>query len=749
MTPSIPSAVLIPCLVIAGLLTAVGVSIFVRGIANMVKLVSEGAPESGRWTPVWQRIWTAFRVTILHSTFKNRPVVRVAHWLVMVSFVALILTLVTSYAQLFNPLFVLPLIGHTVWWGWLSELMAALGFVSIVVLSGIRIAVNLLAHGNPRKSRFFGSTRWQAWVVEGVVAVVCAAVLVSHALLFALLANLAASGAGQAPSSARFPLTAWAGELWSVASATTLASWLIVVATTKICASMLWMLVTGLDVAMGISWHRFLAPINIMTGRNADGAKSLGALSLPLVDGNPNTDLEAAAEEDPDLVIGLGTTAELTWKDRLDVLSCTECGRCQDLCPAWNTEKPLSPKLLILAMRDNAVSAAGMRMPGQQHPDTMDVLGALASSGATGPEGVPGTATSMVPDVVSSDVLWDCTMCGACVEQCPVDIEHVDHVGNLRRYQFLMESAFPRELSRPMRALETKQNPFNQPARKRLDWAKDLDFDLTVVGEDVPDAEGLDYLFWVGCAGAYEEKAKKTTAAVAELLHVAGVSFGVLGSAEGCTGDPARRVGNEVLFQMLAAASIETLQEVKAQRIVVTCAHCFNTILNEFPQLGGRFEVIHHTQLLNRLLREGLLTPVPAPESERRTITYHDPCFLGRYNDVFKAPRELLEGIPELELVEMSQNRERAMCCGAGGGHAWMEESGPGPRIANVRMDQAQVTGATTVATACPYCSQMLSSAPTAALSQDQAGTQIEVKDVAMLLLEGVRRGQQGTHPHQ
>ncbi|MFZ1382452.1 MAG: (Fe-S)-binding protein [Scrofimicrobium sp.] len=735
-------AVLVACAIVVTVLTVVGIALFVRGIVRMVRLITEGAPESGRFSPLGRRIWTAVEVTLLHSTFKGRPLVRAAHWLVMVSFVALILTLVTSYGQVFDPLFSIPIIGHAAWWGWFTEIMAALGLLAILALIVVRLVINARHRDNPRASRFFGSTRWQAKFVEATVVVVCASVLVGHSITYALLTVTA----NPVPSAIRFPLTAWLGSLMIGASVTTLATWLTVVATIKISMSMVWMGITGLDVAMGISWHRFLAPVNIMTTRNADGSKALGALSLPLVDGDPSDDLEKAAEDNPDLVIGLGSTSDLTWKDRLDVLSCTECGRCQDLCPAWNTEKPLSPKLLVMAMRDNVVSASNMTMPGQALPDTVDVLGALASSGATGAEGVAAGGGNLVPGVISPGVLWDCTMCGACVDQCPVDIDHIDHISNLRRYQFLMESAFPRELSRPMRAMETKANPYNQPARKRLDWAKDLDFDITVIGEDVPDATELDYLFWVGCAGAYDEKAKKTTAAVAELLHVAGVSFGVLGSAEGCTGDPARRAGNEVLFQLLARASIDTLNEVKAQRIVVTCAHCFNSVANEFPQLGGKFEVIHHTQLLNRLLREGKLTPMPAPEAERRKITYHDPCFLGRHNGVFEAPRELLGGIPELELVEMGQNRERAMCCGAGGAHAWMEESSQGPRIASVRMGQAQDTGATTIATACPFCTQMLGSAPTSVKGGEK---DIEVKDVALLLLEGVRRDQQGTGPRQ
>lgn len=709
------AAVTYVCIALSLTATVVGVGIFTRAVLRIVKVTRSGAPEKGRWDQPWRRVWTAVRLSLSHETFKNRPVVKVAHWLVMVSFIVLVATLVSSYGQLFNPLFTLPIIGDSPLWNGTVEVFATLGLISILTLFVVRTVTMVAAKrsGRPRSSRFFGSTRWQAWFVEAVIALVCVAVLVNHALLHAYTAG---SGLG--------------------VSRAALANAITITVTVKIVVSMAWMSVVGMDIAMSVSWHRFLAPVNLAAGRYAGGKKSLGALALPLVDGVPTADLDRViGDSEDDFVLGLGTTSDLTWKDRLDFMSCTECGRCQDLCPAWNTQKPLSPKLLTLALRDNVVAASGFTAPGQTHADTNDVLSALKAAG-TSPNGASSEAGPLVPEMLSADVLWDCTMCGACVEQCPVDIEHIDHIGNMRRFQVLMESAFPKELTRPFRAMETKANPYNQSPRKRLEWAKNLDFDVTVIGEDTPDALGLDYLFWVGCAGAYDEKAKKTTAAVAELLHTAGVSFGVLGSAEGCTGDPARRAGNEVLFQMLAGAAIETLQEVKAQRIVVTCAHCFNTVANEFPQLNGHFEVLHHTQLLNRLVREGALTPVPPSPEEAQKVTYHDPCFLGRHNKIFEAPRELLSAQPDVELVEMSQNRELAMCCGAGGARAWMEET-RGTRISAARMEQALETGATTIATACPFCTQMLDSAA----PSDQ---QVEIKDVAVLMLEGVHRGQEG-----
>jgi Fe-S oxidoreductase len=332
------------------------------------------------------------------------------------------------------------------------------------------------------------------------------------------------------------------------------------------------------------------------------------------------------------------------------------------------------------------------------------------------------------------------------VQQCPVDIEHVDHIMDMRRYQVLVESNFPAELNQLFKGLENKGNPWNMSPNARMDWAKGLEFPVPVVGEDVEDLDEVEWLFWVGCAGAYEDRAKKTTRAVAELLDLAGVSFAVLGNGETCSGDPARRSGNEFVFQGLAMQNAETLTEAKAKKVVSTCAHCFNTLKNEYSQFGVELEVVHHTQLLNRLVREGKLTPVAAANgAPRRSITYHDPCYLGRHNQVYSPPRELLAVIPDAELKEMPRNSERSFCCGAGGARMWMEEK-TGERINMNRTTEAVGTGADQIAVGCPFCRVMLSDGLTSLQAGGQAREEVEVLDVAQLLLASVQRPAEPEH---
>lgn len=792
-------ALQLTAVVLALLATVVGVWVFALGVRAIVRTVRRGGPAAGRADRPGRRTWLVVREVLGHGRFRHRPFVRVAHWVVMVSFPLLFLSLVTAYGQLLDPSFALPVVGGWLPFEWLTEAIAWLALVGIVLLVVVRQRTHprrgRAAAGRPsaalttpagdmappagRASRFFGSNQAQAYVVEGVVLGVVLCVLVLRGLEYALGPGSwavyaatpdAAVATAQAQHALHFPLTAWFGEWFAAWPVERIEAAIVVVALLKILVSTAWMVVVGRRPAMGVSWHRFLALVNVWARRETDGRPALGPLA-PVRVGGVEVDFEKVDELPEDTRLGIGRIEDFTWKGLLDLSTCTECGRCQEQCPAWNTGKPLSPKLVVMALRDHAYATApylraaanASTEPAGHTAATGHVPVPWASaSGASGAPGGDGAADghasldvlSLVGDVVDPQALWDCTTCGACVQQCPVDIEHVDHVVDLRRNQVLMESAFPDELGPMFTKLERQSNPWGLPARQRLDWAKGLPFAVPVVGRDVEDASEVDYLFWVGCAGAYEDRAKKTTRAVAELLDVAGVSFAVLGDGESCSGDPARRAGNEFLFQMLAQANVEALTEARAQRIVVTCAHCFNTIAREYPQLGGRYDVVHHTELLDRLVREGRLTPVARPgdaaagaegaDTAAGVVTYHDPCYLGRHNQVYSPPRDLVAALPGVRLAEMPRTRERSFCCGGGGARVWMEET-TGTRIGTDRAAEAIATGASAIATACPFCTIMLSDGVAAASAAGAeapgtgAGPAPEVLDVARLLLDAVR----------
>jgi Fe-S oxidoreductase len=744
-------------LVIAVAATVVGVWVFTLGVRAIVATVRLGGPAPDRRRRPWLRTWRAFWEIAGHKRFRSRPAVLVAHWFVMMSFPVLFLTLATSYGQLLDPRFALPLIGHWAPLEWVTELLAWGSLLGIVVLVLVRqrehprrgraAARALAASGDgsssgapgSRASRFFGSNAGQAYFVEAVVAGVVLAVLVLRGLEYAL----AAQGTTGLATAWHFPLTAWFGASWVGVETATLETAVVVTALVKILISMSWMVVVGTRPAMGVSWHRFLAVVNVWARREIDGGPALGPLT-PVRSGGVPVDFEALDDLPDDARLGVGRITDLSWKGLLDLSTCTECGRCQEACPAWATGKVLSPKLVVLALRDHAhASTPGLRTAPNA---STEPAGHTSTTGRVPLGRTPADAhadvLTLVGDVVDPEALWDCTTCGACVQACPVDIEHVDLFVDLRRNQVLMESEFPAELGAMFTGLERHQNPWGLPLRRRMDWAKGLDFPVPVIGADVGDATEVDYLFWVGCAGSYDDHARRTTRAVAELLHIAGVSFAVLGDAEGCSGDPARRAGNELLFQEIARSTIETLTGAKAQRIVVTCAHCFNALGREYPELGGVFDVVHHTQLLDQLVREGRLVPTADADEAAPSITYHDPCYLGRHNQVYAPPRELIAATGAT-LTEMPRSGEQSFCCGGGGARAFMEET-VGTRISTDRAAEAVATGAQRIATACPFCIVMLTDG-VAAGADGGAGAgarqsgRPEVVDVAQVLLDAVR----------
>ncbi|MFG1997927.1 (Fe-S)-binding protein [Spirillospora sp. NPDC048911] len=474
--------------------------------------------------------------------------------------------------------------------------------------------------------------------------------------------------------------------------------------------------------------HIFIAPLNVMFKRRPDG---LGAAQPMMSNGKPLDFEEADPDED---TFGRGKIEDFTWKGLLDMATCTECGRCQSQCPAWNTGKPLSPKMVILELRDHAFHKAPYMIASSEEREKFTDEQKLAMEVDKELVGEDG--------VIHPDVLWSCTNCGACVEQCPVDIEHIDHILDMRRFQVMIESSFPSEAGVMLKNLENKGNPWGMSEMKRLEWIEELDFEVEVIDEKMP--EDVEYLFWVGCAGALEDRAKKTTKAVAELLHIAGVKFGVLGPMEACTGDPARRLGMEFVFQMLGQQNVETLNEAGVKKIVATCPHCFNTLANEYPQIGGQYEVVHHTQLLAHLVDEGKLTPVTPIEEN---ITYHDPCFLGRHNKVYKQPRDIMAKVPGVKTQEMHRHKDRGFCCGAGGARMWMEER-IGKRINTERVDEALETNPDTVSTACPFCLVMLGDAINEKKNEGAAKETLEVVDVSQLLIRSIKgEGAAGAAP--
>ncbi|MEY9889709.1 Fe-S oxidoreductase [Catenulispora sp. MAP12-49] len=708
-------------------------------IYQFVKLGQSTAPGARSNEPL-ERTRNLFREFLGHTRLarKGKRWIGAMHWVVMVGFGLLFFTLVTAYGQLFSADFQLPVIGH--WWPFefVTEVISFVMILAIAGLIAIRLRNRPAGAGSKEKgkrSRFFGSTMWQGYFVELVILGIGLCIMVLRGLEGALTHKTSYS--------LHYPVSYPLIHAFDGMSQSSLENWIYAVAMLKIVISMIWAITIGLNSTMSVAWHRFLAFPNIWFKKKADGGTALGALS-PMASGGVPIDFEDPAE---DAKFGVGAVEDFTWKGLLDFSTCTECGRCQDQCPAWNTDKPLSPKLLMLSLRDHAAAKApylfaggGRDLEGNEKLAEEKWLSLPDMVRAEAERPLIGGADDN--GVIDPDILWSCTTCGACVEQCPVDIEHVDHIVDMRRYQVMIESSFPSEAGTMLKNLEKAQNPWGMQPKKRTEWIQELDFEVPVVGETLEDISEVEYLYWVGCAGSLEDRAKKTTKAFAELLHIAGVKFAVLGGMESCTGDPARRLGNEFLFQMLGQGNVEMLNEVfgedtprEKRKIVATCPHCFNSLANEYPQLGGHYDVIHHTQLLDTLVSEGKLTPVTPID---QNITYHDPCYLGRHNKVYTPPREIIAKVPGLKNTEMHRCKEKGFCCGAGGARMWMEER-LGKRINVERVDEALSTNPDVISTACPYCLVMLGDSITARKQAGEVPESMEVVDVAQLLLTSVK----------
>jgi len=582
------------------------------------------------------------------------------HALIFWGFLVLLPTIVIAMIGVVDRDATLPWLGHQGWFALLVDVFAVLVLIGVVAAVGIRKL--------QRPARFQGSHLGEADLILALIAGIVMTLLLWHATRIAL-------GMNEWPASWS-PVSNALSGLFADNGLTEVLERVFVWAHVLIILSFLAYLPHSKHL------HIFTAAVNVFFGRTSPGGRI-----EPLRFDVPEDEMR----------FGAGTVPDLTWKQTLDTFSCTECGRCQDVCPAWTTGKELSPKLLIMALRDQVF---------EEGPPLV--------RGVEGFEPDP-----LVPNAVTDNVVWDCVTCGACVRECPVSIEHVDHIIDLRRHLVMMESRFPSEAEPMLRDVERASNPWGKPQTERADWAERLGVRVLEPGDPTPEV-----LYWVGCAASFDERARTAAESTAKLLKAAGVDFAILGPREACTGDPARRMGNEYVFQAYAEQNVATLNEAGVTKVVASCPHCFNTIGNEYPDFGGRYEVVHHTELLAELVREGRLDP----NGDGRAITYHDSCYLARHNDVRADPRELVAAVGEP--VEMERSGKRTFCCGAGGAHMWMEERAG--KINEERARQAAETGADTLAVACPFCTVMLDD------GVRQRGDELRVVDVSTLLAESM-----------
>jgi Fe-S oxidoreductase len=672
---------------IAGLaVTVIAIAVALYRLQWLGRLVLSGAPIPPERRP---NILGAIRAQLV-DVVGQRKLFKVkgsgtAHAFTFWGFTVLFLTIIEAYGSLFQRDFAIPGIGRSRALGLIEDIFAVAVLLAIIVFTCIRLARS--PHRLGRKSRFYGSHVDQAYLVLGMIFLVIATLLLYR---------------GAQISSGHFPYQndgwwAFASKATSYITPNSLAfESTFVVAQIAVVMGFLVFLLYGKHM------HIITAPLNASMKRQPKGLGALGT----------TPDLEKLME-DENAVLGVGQIEQFHHQQLLQTLACTECGRCQDKCPAWNTGKPLNPKLIITALRDNMMASAD-RLLGKKNPDGSDIEPVM-----------------LVPDVIDPEALWACTTCGACVEECPVDIEHVDAIVDMRRYQVLMESSFPSEAGTMLRNIENQGNPWGLRADMRTEWLDGVDFEIPVVTDSIPD--DIEWLYWVGCAGSLDDRARKSTQAIARVFHAAGIKFAILGPQETCTGDPARRMGNEYLFQEMAKANIEVLDGIGAKKIVASCPHCFNTIGNEYPSLGGNYEVVHHSQLLGRLVAEGKLSPQDPIVAK---LTYHDPCYLGRHNDILDAPRTVLDAVPGLERVEMHRHGKRGFCCGAGGARMWMEER-VGKRVNVERTEEALGTGAEIIATSCPYCLIMLDDAVNG--KRAEGGAQgVKVIDIAQVIADSI-----------
>ncbi|MGH2733296.1 MAG: (Fe-S)-binding protein [Actinomycetota bacterium] len=669
------------------LVIGVSLSLFGLRALELYRYLRLGRDED-RFANWKARLARELRVVWGQQKLLQWPFPGLMHALIFWGFVILATTIVEVFGGFFRPGFALPVVGR---WGPLAALQ---DLFALLVLLGIGMAAFIRKILRP--GRFRGSHLREA----DFILLAIGGIMIS---LLGLRATEIALGRFPYPASWAFASSFVARPIFGGVDTGGLEAWNSLFA---------WghsLIVLGFLVYLGHSKHLHIltAPINVFFSSTA--TRTPGALK------SVDLDIETMTGEER---IGAATITDLSWKQLLDTYTCTECGRCQSACPAWNTGKPLSPKLLVMELRDHLFEV-GPGLARARRDEQVERLDDPPPREAGAP---------LNPDIIEDEVVWDCTTCGACVYNCPVDIEHIDHIIDMRRNLVMMEARFPREMQTALNNLESSGNPWGQPQTARIAWAEGLEAPL--LGRD-GSARDYEVLYWVGCAGAFDHRNQRVVRAFARLMQRAGLSFAILGPSERCSGDPARRLGHEYLFQLLAKANIETLDAAGATKIVTACPHCFNTLANEYPQLGGRYEVRHHTELLAELVATGRLT-IEREVSDR--ITYHDPCYTARHNDILAAPRRILAATGAA-LTEMGRHGRHTFCCGAGGGRMWMEERA-GKRINLDRTDEALASGCGVLGVGCPFCHIMLDDG----VKERGADDQVQVRDLAEIL-EEVTRG--------
>ena len=656
--------------VILAVALIVSAALFGRRALLLYRLIRMGKP-AARFGDVPARAKAEAVVVVGQSKLLQRLLPGLMHAAIFWGFLILFPTILIAMIGAVDPHATLPWLGAQGWYALLVDVFALLVLLGVITAFVIRKV--------QRPKRFVGSHIGEADLILAMIAGIVITLFLWHSSQISLALN--DYPAGWAPISSLIAMLLHGPYVPYLERAAVWAHVLIILS-----------FLVYLPYSKHL--HIVVAAFNVYFGRTRARGR-----------------LEPIDFEQPEAEVRFGSAsvADMTWKQTLDTMSCTECGRCQDVCPAYATGKALSPKLLIMAIRDQ-VMVEGPK--------------ALAAGGTY-------TPPPIVPNAVIDDIVWDCVTCGACVRECPVGIEHIDHVIDLRRNLVMVESRFPDEAGAMLRDVDRSSNPWGKPQADRTHWADGLGVRVLQPGDPAPDV-----LFWVGCAPAFDERARQGAISTAKLMLGAGVDFAILGPREACTGDPARRMGDEYTYQRLAGQNVGTLNGAGIKKIVTTCPHCFNTIGNEYPDFGGRYEVVHHTEFLAELVREGKLNPLAGEQK----ITYHDSCYLARHNDVRSQPRELVSAVGQA--IEMPRNRERTFCCGAGGARMWMEEKRGRP-INHERVREAAETGAETLAVACPFCTVMLDD------GVRETGAKMQVVDLATLLHEAVekRRAQEANQP--